>query len=209
VSACGPDLLADERLHDSIASYNLAHASYAERYRHVDFSDLHERFLAGLRTAGPILDAGCGAGRDLSAFEERQVAIVGLDRSQGMLRESSAVAGSPLACGDIRSLPFASGVFGGVWSMASIVHLNQADSLEAISEFRRVLQSGGLAFLSVPCGAGSEWRDDGYGGRRWFSYFTEPDVERLLSAAGFQVEWLVVQAGVAAKPWINALARAT
>src|SRR5690242_2246303 len=55
--------------------------------------------IAGRRAGGVarVLDAGCGAGRDLAWFEGLGVPIVGIDLSQGMLAEArTRFAGSLL-----------------------------------------------------------------------------------------------------------------
>jgi hypothetical protein len=91
--------------------------------------------------------------------------------------------------------------------MASLVHLDRSGTLATFREFRRVLKCGGVVLASMACGEGSAWRDDGFGGRRWFSYVSQAEAGDLMVQAGLEVVSLEVREGVAGKPWVNAVAR--
>ncbi len=65
----------------------------------------------GLRPGSLVLDLACGTG-DLSRILTRRCLVaVGVDMSEGMLRESRT--GTPVVLGDAVSLPFEDGVFDG------------------------------------------------------------------------------------------------
>jgi SAM-dependent methyltransferase len=67
--------------------------------------------LAGLSPGMRVLDAGCGNGLYLRALRDRQVTVVGCDRSLGMLQ---AAAHPALLSADVTALPLRDGVIG--WS---------------------------------------------------------------------------------------------
>lgn len=73
-----------------------------------------ERYLLP-PAAGPLLDAGCGAGRAALALEKTGYRVSGVDLSLPMLQAGRALAPDMhLTGGDILALPFASGSFAGV-----------------------------------------------------------------------------------------------
>ena len=116
-----------------------------------------------------ILDAGCGTGEALPELAARYPAArrVALDVALPMLavaRERSLSQRSlverllrPLGgarwsapsfvCGDIRTLPFASGAFGLVWSNLTLQWVSDLEG--AIAEFHRVLGTGGLVTFTT------------------------------------------------------------
>src|SRR6266487_4331538 len=102
------DSRQQEYVDETVAAYDAGAETYTRRYAEVDLTEYLERFLARLRTtAGPILDAGCGSGRDLARFARLGITTVGLDRSSGMLAMArKAEPTARLVQGDLRHLPF-------------------------------------------------------------------------------------------------------
>lgn len=200
----------DDELHETIKSYDRLATHYADRYASVDLRTYYDTFLSLLpHGPGGLLDAGCGPGRDCQAFERRGMSVVGLDLSMGLLSIASRSTRAPLVRSDMRMLPFRSGAFRGVWSCASLVHMSPEQATRALRGFNRVLVPQGILFVSVTHGAGDEWRPDVKGGRRWFHYYEQAELEHLCSEAGFQVLSARTEPGVAAGIWINLFARRT
>lgn len=153
---------------------------------------LLDRFCAALPAPGPLLDAGCGPGFDAAYLRAQGHRAIGLDLSPAMMQ-----AGRPFfptvsfTQGDLRRLPFGDGAFAGVWLLASLLHLSRADTAVALIEARRVLQPGGVAFVSVKQGEGAGWSGQvaGSNGRRFFTYWQPDALDAVLNAAGFAVTW--------------------
>ncbi|MBM0227704.1 MULTISPECIES: class I SAM-dependent methyltransferase [Micromonospora] len=101
------------------------------------------------RADGPLLDLGCGPGRDLGFWAARGATTVGLDLSAAMLRAARARVRAPLVQADLLRLPFRAGAFGGVWCSASLLHLPKAAAPATLGGIRRVLRPGGPLLLSV------------------------------------------------------------
>jgi malonyl-CoA O-methyltransferase len=107
-----------------------------------------------------ILDAGSGTGNAIAGLLARfpRARVVALDLALGMARRSRArrpwwrelpgLGGRRLAavCGDIESLPLASGGVGLVWSNLALQWINEPQ--RAFAEMHRVLAPGGLILFS-------------------------------------------------------------
>lgn len=138
------------------------------------------------RADGPLLDLGCGPGRDLAFWAGRGVAAVGLDLSAAMLRAARTRAPVPLVQGDLLRLPFRGAVLGGVWCSAALLHLPKAVAPAALADLRRVLRPGGPLLLSLQEGDGESWqRWPGEDADRFFARYRAEEVDQLLAGAGF------------------------
>lgn len=117
-----------------------------------------------------MLDAGCGAGDDLSPLRERfpEAPLVGVDLSRAMLaralpqaagdpgwrrllpaalQRSLGVRGPRLAQADFSALPFAAGAFDFIWSNLALHWHSRPDLV--LPEWRRVLVPNGLLMFST------------------------------------------------------------
>jgi SAM-dependent methyltransferase len=198
---------ADTRIEETIATYDAGAGIYARRYSDVDLSRDTDRFLASLpESALPVLDAGCGAGRDLARLHAHGLRVIGLDKSSRMLSLCPKLEGIELVNGDLRWLPFEDGSIRGVWYCASLLHLTLEGAQQSLLEVHRVLQLGGSLFLATAHGKGSEWRTGFPGGRRWIQYYAREDLERIATVAGLRVEWVAVERGIEHGEWVNLLA---
>ena len=108
-----------------------------------------ERVIQAARPDGPVLEAGCGAGRLLRHYHERGTDIIGLDFIASVLaaihREDASI---PLAAGDITSLPFPNETFSAVLAFG-LYHGLEHGLEEAMADTRRVMKPGGLLCASM------------------------------------------------------------
>ena len=108
-----------------------------------------ERAIKASRPDGPVLEAGCGAGRVLRHYHEGGVEIIGLDFIASVLaaihREDATI---PLAAGDITKLPFPDESFSAVLAFG-LYHGLENGLEEAMAETRRVLKPSGLLCASM------------------------------------------------------------
>ena len=197
------------RLLETIAAYDACAENYSVRYRSVDFTHKISEFVRALPPTGdPVLDAGCGPGRDTAAFAAQGVPGIGLDRSLPMLKIAQrAAGGAQVVQADMRSLPFRDCTLAGIWQCASLLHLSPSEARSALVEAHRTLVFRGALFISVAHGSGSEWRVADGGFRRWFHYYEPNTIEQLLQSAGLTMCTLQVEPGVVHGKWINVLAR--
>ena len=139
-------------------------------------------FIEDLPAGTRVLDAGCGTGRDLALLDSHGMQPVGIDLSEGMLREAeSTCSTAELYKADLTDLPLDDESIGAIWASASILHLPAKDVPVAFDEFYRVLEPGGKACISVKSGEGAGYDPNG----RFFTYFNEDELEEALEEAGF------------------------
>jgi ubiquinone/menaquinone biosynthesis C-methylase UbiE len=204
-----PGLTLDESaFKETIRSYDLSAQEYADRFAAADLRTLRQRFLTLVPPGDkPVLDAGCGSGRDCELFSLSGLRMVGADISAGLLRLAARRTKAKLVRCDLRLLPFGDQSFRGVWSCASLVHLGHQDAQNAIKEFCRILIPGGTLFLAAKHGTGQEWRPDSKGGRRWFQLYERRTLEEIVGSSGFSIIESEVATGSVDGQWINIFAR--
>ncbi len=110
--------------------------------------------ILGSRFMGRLLDAGCGNGKYSIPLQMRGFDVVGVDVSPDALK--MATNGSvcreldiKFLAADICHLPLQDESFDVIWCYGVLQHLLSDEREVAISEFRRLLRSGGRLFLEV------------------------------------------------------------
>jgi SAM-dependent methyltransferase len=149
-------------------------------------------FAAEVPARLPVLDLGCGGGRDARLLAGRGLRVVAADISAAMLTHARDRAESRLrpSVGYVRlnmlDLPFPDMRFGGVWACGSVLHLPSQDIPRALSNMWRTLAPGGKVALSMRAGNGEGWRAGGtLPGRRWFTFLDPSAFAAGLARAGF------------------------
>ena len=166
-------------------------------------------FVQRLQAARPVLDIGCGTGRDLAWLGSQGVDAIGADLSVGMLQQARLITGCPLVQADMLQLPFGEGSFSGVWCMAALLHLPKKDVPGALAEMRRVAVTGAPLLVALQEGSTEGWEKADFGapGRveRFFSRYSEVEASALLADAGY----IIVEhrrEDAKAKRWLHFLA---
>ena len=135
-----------------------------------------------------VLDVGCGPGRDVRAFVNLGYSVIGIDYSDGMLKEAKKrVINGTFIKMDMRNLEFGDGAFDVVWSCASFLHISKADASSVLSQLYRVLRYGGIIFIAVKRGIGEEMKEYPDGTRRFFAYYIDKELDRMLERIGMEV----------------------
>ncbi|HIE11531.1 MAG TPA: class I SAM-dependent methyltransferase [Kiritimatiellae bacterium] len=174
------------RTEKTAATYDRIAVHYAARATHPLEREL-ARFRQMVPTGGLVLDVGCGPGQYSRALASRGLRAVGIDLSQGMLRQAREDGALRLVCADMRRLPVADGCVAGCFVCASLLHLPRTQTPQALCGFRRVLCSGGALYIGVKEGEGEEWVADKKGRSRFFAYYRPEELDRLIQAAGFEI----------------------
>jgi hypothetical protein len=108
----------------------------------------------------------------------------------------------------MRQLTFRPNCIAGVWACASLLHLDRDELVPAVSEIRNVLVSSGVLFVSLKYGSGGTWDTSKFGPEapRWFTYWSDDDLDSSLGSAGFEIVERATEDGLQDK-WIARIAR--
>lgn len=144
-------------------------------------------FLSYLLDKPRVLDAGCGAGCAVAVMQYYCSEVIGVDISKGLIRRAQRrYRGRKYKYGNFLHLNFPNEFFDGVWSHASLVHLEQlVDVQQATREFYRVLRPNGVVHILVKAQTGKE--KVAMAGGKIFRFFTMNEVEQLLIQQRFSM----------------------
>tara|TARA_Y100000310_G_scaffold344921_1_gene460527 strand:+ start:3601 stop:4209 length:609 start_codon:yes stop_codon:yes gene_type:complete len=138
-----------------------------------------------------VLDAGAGSGRDVEYFLNEGYDAIGIDISEGMLKEAKkrVPKKSVFKKMDFRKLKFKKESFDGIWSMSSLVHIPRKEVKDVLKGFNEILVKKGVLFIAVKEGKGKKEIKRLYykNEPRTFVYFTEKEMRKYLEDTGFEV----------------------
>lgn len=133
--------------------YETNASQFAASTLDVDMSVLHGRFLAHVPAGGLILDAGCGAGRDIKAFGHAGFRVRAFDASAELVRLAQEHAGQAVELRRFEEVDEHS-CYDGIWACASLLHVSEADLPATLSRLWASLKPGGVFYLSFKHGEG-------------------------------------------------------
>ncbi len=188
-------------------TYDRIAARYAGRATYPLEREL-ARFRQLVPAGGLALDVGSGPGQYTRVLKAQGLRVVGLDLSQGLLRQAQAAGTGWLVCADMRRLPIADERADGCFVCASLLHLPRTQAPQTLSEFRRVLRPGGALYIGVKEGEEEKWVTDQEGYERFFAYYRLEEIDRLIQAAGFEVVdgWISPPGEGQRHNWLNRFA---
>jgi ubiquinone/menaquinone biosynthesis C-methylase UbiE len=178
--------ITKESYNKSATQWSEKHWTY-EQEKDLNLILILEKFVKLLGGKGLVLDAGCGSGRDSKYLLEHKIQIIGIDFSDGMLKEArKRVLNGDFRKMDMKKLEFADNQFDGIWACASLLHFPKNEVSKALEEFRRVLKPNGILFASVKEGVGERIETEKYG-PRFFAYYELTEFENKIKESGFNV----------------------
>lgn len=205
-AAAGGTDVATPTVNPTLQYYEENAPAYALMTNKLNMAPELAEFVGMLRPGGTVLDAGCGAGRDLLAFREAGLTAIGLDLSPSLAQIARGHSGCDVLVGDLRDPPFESATFDGLWAAASLLHFDRAEIPKVLATLRRQLVPSGLFFASVKSRPSLRQADDG----RRFTYFAADEWQSLLEDVGFSIVSLRHEGSgtCGQKGWIQSFARA-
>ena len=111
-----------------------------------------------------VLDSGCGNGRLLGLFQDKEIEYIGVDGSKRLIdiAKEKYPEGAKFMVVEALNLPFPDNYFNKVFSIAVLHHIPSDEfRLDYLKEARRVLKPGGNLILTV-------WNLGDYKGGLWF-----------------------------------------
>ena len=118
-----------------------------EAFFHRNRARVVRRLVSKYAVAGaPILDAGCGTGLNLRHLPAGSTGVDINPRNVELV--GKRLPNHTVVLGDVEDLPFETGSFGTVLCTEVIEHI--PDPSAALTEFKRVIQPGGMLIGSVP-----------------------------------------------------------
>ncbi|KIN89565.1 DUF3427 domain-containing protein [Thauera sp. SWB20] len=135
----------------TIRYYDIEATRFAEDTLGVDMSELHDRFLAHVPAGGLILDAGCGAGRDIKAFMQAGFRVRAFDASVELVHIAKAHSGQAVELRRFDDVEERC-CYDGIWACASLLHVPEADLPATLARLWASLKPGGVFYLSFKHG---------------------------------------------------------
>ncbi|NUS00089.1 MAG: class I SAM-dependent methyltransferase [Kribbellaceae bacterium] len=152
----------------------------------VEAFDLLAKLVAG--SGRPVLDVGCGPGRTTGLLAARDLPVIGIDLSPGMIEVARRDHPDlDFRVGSMTALDLPDGCASAVVAWWSIIHLPRDVVPQALAEFHRVLAPGGFLLMGFHVGEESVHKTSGYGGHPMNIYvhrWTGPALTELAVAAG-------------------------
>jgi len=172
-------------------------------FRHWSIFRKELEALAQRWRGGRLLNIGCAHGPDFLPFRQ-DFELYGVDFSTEMLKFARRYAAKfnfsvSLSVADVRHLPYPDETFSRAISVATYHHIKgKEERLKSLQELRRVLKSGGEAFITV----WNRWQPRFWFRRkeitvpwrrkdktlyRYYYLFSYHELEKLAKKAGFEV----------------------
>lgn len=175
----------DEELRERLRqAYNLKAAERDSREIPEWRSGLRNDFAALLLREGKhtLLELGAGPGIDGRYFQEQGLDVLCTDLSPEMVRLCQA-KGLKARVMDNTQFDLSAASFDAVYAMNSLLHLPKGDLAAVLGRIQSVLKPEGLFFMGVYGGVDSEgvWEEDDHEPRRFFAFYTDDQLKRLLS----------------------------
>ncbi|MDG3014651.1 class I SAM-dependent methyltransferase [Speluncibacter jeojiensis] len=149
-----PDFLRTTR-----AGYDAAPAEFAEFFGDLESSPLDRAILAAFAEFvradgdGPVVDAGCGAGRVTAHLSGLGLQVSGTDLSPEMIDLARRThPGLHFDVGSMTELDLPDNQLAGIVAWYSIIHIAPEHLDAAFAEFARVLAPGGRLLLAFQVG---------------------------------------------------------
>jgi len=184
---------------DFQTSYDLVADEYVQRifeelqHKPLD-RQLLDRFAANVRNVGPACDMGCGPGHIARYLRGRGVEVCGVDLSPAMVERARRLTpGIEFRQGDMLTLEVSDGAWAGIVAFYSLIHIPRDDMAQALREFWRVLQPGGLLLLAFHIGDDSIHLDEWWGQKVSvdFFFFRSDELATSLREADFEIEEII------------------
>ncbi len=175
-------------MNETIDYYEKNAECFANSTADLEFSEMQDLFLSGLKEGGSILDFGCGSGRDTRYFLQKGYRVTALDGSAELCRIAEEKTGISVIQMDFNDFA-EQDKYDGIWACSSILHLPKQELKIVLIHMEEALHNDGIIYTSFKYGDFSGMRNG-----RFFTDFTEESFTDFIS----DIEQLVIE-----KIWIT------
>lgn len=138
---------------------------------------------------GHVLDLGAGPGSDSAFFMREGLTVRALDATPAFV-EHARENGVDAHLGTFDDV-IEENAYDGVYASFSLLHAPRADFPRHLAAIHRALKPGGVFFLGLKLGTGDH-RDDL---DRYYTYFSQTEIEAALEATGFTIDRITTGMG--------------
>lgn len=190
----------------TISVYDAMAGEYDRKFERAKPDRHLSAFIARLPDKSHVLDLGCGPGRSAAFILEAGHTVDAVDACETFVAaaQDRGITARKATFDDFDG----QGSYGGVWANFSLLHASRQELPRHLSAIASALAPEGILHLGMKEGVGE--RRDKLG--RFYSYYSENELRRLVEAAGLKVDSVEKgkEAGLAGEvePWIIMVAHA-
>lgn len=151
-----------------------------------EYIELLDTFL-NLVPGKKVLDAGCGPGRDTNYFSEQGFDAVGVDLAEDMVEYAKENMEGEYHRMDVKDLEFEDESFDGVWCNTVLIFFPPDEMKEVIDELCRVLEDGGVLYVSFKTGKDDFLIREKYGSEVKQHLLEKQEAEEMLRDKGLEI----------------------
>ncbi|MHA6263155.1 class I SAM-dependent DNA methyltransferase [Arenibacterium sp. CAU 1754] len=168
---------------DTIRIYDARADDYARMTDDHNTRDPHlAAFIATCPSGGRVLDLGCGPGTSAAEMAKAGLVVDAVDASVEMVAMAARHPGVSARQATFDQI-HASAEYDGVWANFSLLHAPRDAFPGHLAAIHRALKPGGVFYLGLKLGKGEARDQIG----RFYTYYTEQQLETLLTRAGFTI----------------------
>ncbi len=140
-------------MHKTFSYYENNAKELSRRYESANMDNIHALLKSTFPAKSSLLEIGCGSGRDASFMYRGRYDILAIDGSREMIAEAKRL--HPELAKRLQAvmipdkLYFEPSSFDGIYSIATLMHLEEDAIDHTIGKISTILKSGGKFFFSV------------------------------------------------------------
>jgi 2-polyprenyl-3-methyl-5-hydroxy-6-metoxy-1,4-benzoquinol methylase len=179
-----------DKFSSTLSSYNQYAPQFVQHFEQkLDTTEL-DKFLEMIPRGGSVLDAGCGSARDTAYMIKQGYNAQGIDLSEGLLAEAKKLHPEvPTQLMSLTDMKFSQDSFDGIWTNATLLHIERKDVPQILKNFYTFLKPNGVLFVRTKEGEGEGPQPVPFDPTltRWFTFFTDRELTKMIEDAGFDV----------------------
>lgn len=160
---------------DQTDFYNEQARVYYDKTIELDMSEALEEFISLLPENCPILDLGCGSGRDSLYLIEHGFDVTAMDGASELCGLAEIHIGQDVLCMRYEEMDFES-VFDGVWACAALVHIPKNELSNILVKIVNSLRPNGILYMSLKYGDVSGLKNGIY-----YSEYRTKDIKDIIN----------------------------